>query len=113
MSTHGTKNNGSMSSKKYLGTSEFIDKYKIPHVQINHPAVVSKTHGVPFEYDDWYSENEEHLLDIWHGITNIIEDRGLYMLDRCGFNHLCTFVASRTTFECSDYPENVEINTNY
>ena len=94
--------------KKYLDTTSFIAKYKIPHVQLNRVTTISKTHGVPFEYDDWYSENEEHLLDIWAGMNNIIEDRGLYMLDKCGFNHLCTFVASKTTIECSPYYENVE-----
>lgn len=98
----------SHSNGKYLDSTSFIAKYKIPHIKFNHPSVISKTHGVPFEEDDWFSENEEHILDIWHGINNIIDDRGLYILDKCRFHHLCTFIASMSTIECSADYQNFE-----
>ena len=43
------------------GTSQ-----KIPQLKGFDNAIFSKTHGVPLSYDDWYSENEDHLLDIWN-----------------------------------------------
>lgn len=75
------------------------DYQKIPPLKGFDNAIFSKTHGVPLSYDDWYSENEDHLLDIWNGIQSIVYDRGLLMLDRGGFHHLCDFIASKTTLE--------------
>ena len=84
----------------YLDAKKFILKHKIPHVVINSSSRVSSTHGVPCEYNEWYSENEDDLLDIWYNINSIVSDRGLNMLDTCRFNHFCSFVSSRTTMEC-------------
>lgn len=85
----------------------------IPPLKGFNNAVFSRTHGVPISYDEWYSENEEHLLDMWHGINSIVYDRGLFMLDKSGYQHFCTFVASKTTLahnphasgEYDDYEE--------
>ena len=60
-----------------------------------------KPHTSPTSFrnadDTWYSENENELLDIWHIIEDSIKSRGLVMLDKCRFNHFCTFVMSMTT----------------
>ena len=47
--------------------------------------------------EEWYSENESELLDIWHVLEDNIKARGIVMLDKCRFNHFCDFVMSLTT----------------
>lgn len=90
-------------TKKYEDVVSFIKTHKIPHIPNRAPARVTKTHGVPFTYDEWYYENEDNLLDLWDGIQEMISDRNMYMLDKCGFHHLCSFVASRTTLDKNPY----------
>ena len=60
---------------------------------------LAKPHGVSFHNieDEWFSENEDDLLDIWHMIQDSIKTRGIVMLDKCKFNHFCEFVLSTTT----------------
>ena len=99
-----SKENTSIGSDKKVATS-YETTYssgasqRIPPLKGFDNAIFSKTHGVPLSYDDWYSENEDHLLDIWNSMQSIVYDRGLFMLDRGGFHHLCAFIASNTTLE--------------
>ena len=52
--------------------------------------------------DEWYLENENDLLDMWHALKDDIAKRGIVMLDKCKFNHFCTFVLSMTTTQQSN-----------
>jgi len=52
--------------------------------------------------DEWYSEHESDLLDMWHALKDDIAKRGIVMLDKCKFNHFCTFVLSMTTTQRSN-----------
>ena len=62
------------------------------------PAQV-KPLGVTFRNseDEWYSDHEDDLIDIWHLIQDNINKRGIIMLDKCRFNHFCAFVLHMTT----------------
>ena len=84
---------------KYQSSSSQI----IPPLKGFNNSVISSTHGVPISYDEWYSENEEHLLDMWHSINSIVYDRSLFMLDKSGYQHFCAFVASKTTLSHNPY----------
>lgn len=69
-----------------------------PTLPLPRPPKV-KPLGVSFRNseDEWYSENESDLLDIWHAVEDSIKKRGIVMLDKCRFNHFCAFVISMTT----------------
>lgn len=58
-----------------------------------------RVHGTSFRStdDDWYSEYESDLLDVWHSIEDMIRAKGIVMLDKCRFNQFCAFVVSATT----------------
>lgn len=63
------------------------------------PPPLLQQQGVNFRHSDdtWYSENEDGMLDIWHAMQDSIKSRGIVMLDKCRFNHFCSFVMSMTT----------------
>ncbi|CAM9208394.1 unnamed protein product [Pylaiella littoralis] len=65
------------------------------------PPPLPKTRSVGPRFrssdDEWLSENENEVLDMWHEIEDSIKRRGIVMLDKCRFNHFCTFVMSLTT----------------
>ena len=58
-----------------------------------------KPQGVTFRNsdDEWYSQNEDELLDVWHELQEFIKRRGIVMLDKCRFNNFYDFVLSMTT----------------
>ncbi|CAM9966892.1 unnamed protein product, partial [Ectocarpus sp. 6 AP-2014] len=63
-----------------------------------------KTHGgVNFRSsrEEWYSEHDDELLDVWHVIEDSIKTKGVVMMEKCRFNHFCAFVISMTTTENS------------
>lgn len=72
-----------------------MEKYS--HTQSRPP--LAKPHGVSFRNsdDEWYSEYENELIDVWHVIQDNIKTKGVVMLDKCRFNHFCAFVMSMTT----------------
>jgi hypothetical protein len=63
------------------------------------PPVKPSLSGNNFRNSDeeWYSEYEDDLLDVWHIVKDNIEQRGIVMLDKCRFSHFCAFVMSMTT----------------
>ena len=72
---------------------------KIPEFKNMYATNISKTHGTPITFDDWYSENEDVLLDIWYDLQSSVSVRNIFILDRCRFDNFCSFVSSNTTFE--------------
>lgn len=67
--------------------------------QKSSPPPLPKPNTVTFRNSDeeWYSENESELLDVWHALGDNIKARGIVMLDKCRFNNFCDFAMSLTT----------------
>lgn len=70
---------------------DITPKYSLP------PLPKPNTVNFRNAQEEWYSENESELIDVWHALQDNINRRGLVMFDKCRFNHFCAFILSMTT----------------
>lgn len=47
--------------------------------------------------EDWLSQNECKLSDLWEAMRNYLNDTNSFFLDKCDYVTFCDFVATNST----------------
>jgi len=47
--------------------------------------------------EEWLSENETRIADMWQGMLNYIRDTNSFLLDKCSYIDFSDFVATYST----------------
>ena len=52
--------------------------------------------------EEWLSQNEYNLYDLWRAMLNYLKDTNSFLLDRCDYVTFSDFVATHSTHYDSD-----------